>query len=150
MSVGQDGQRSLRRALNRVSMALTNRWSAVPRHIPEGRATERGGPVRAGVLVPSPAGWEVPPGQRPGWSWLPPQGGTPLLHQMPWWVRWWYRTPFIDRYAYQWMWWHGGWGVPAAQATGPGDGPAGVRAPRRPGPQAPVIAVDPRADPPVA
>jgi hypothetical protein len=30
---------------------------------------------------------------------------------MPRWVRVWYRVPFIDRYAYVWMWHHGGWDV---------------------------------------
>jgi hypothetical protein len=48
---------------------------------------------------------------------------------MPRWARLWYRTPFIDRYTYEWMWWHGGWSVWA-----PGDTPPppdiGVREPR--------------------
>jgi hypothetical protein len=42
---------------------------------------------------------------------------------MPRWVRLWYRTPFIDRYAYEWMWWHGGWSVlvPADESCPPAD-----------------------------
>ncbi len=30
---------------------------------------------------------------------------------MPRWVRVWYYTPFVDRFAHGWMWGHGGWEV---------------------------------------
>jgi len=30
---------------------------------------------------------------------------------MPWWVRLWCLVPLVDRYAYVWMWHHGGWDV---------------------------------------
>jgi len=83
--------------------------------------------------VPSPGGWAVPPGVRPGWNWTPPPGIVPRPERAPRWVRWWYRSPLIDRYAHPWMWWHGAWDVvpPAARAPGSG-GAAGVREPRRP------------------
>lgn len=61
--------------------------------------------------VPSPGGWTVPPGVRPGWNWTPPPGITPRPDRAPPWVRLWYYTPLIDRYAYAWMWWHGAWDV---------------------------------------
>ncbi len=63
------------------------------------------------ACVPSPGGWTVPTGRRPGWSWLPEQGARANLRAMPRWVRIWYRLPWLDRYAYSWMWWHGGWAV---------------------------------------
>ena len=31
--------------------------------------------------------------------------------RMPWWVRLWCSVPLVDRYAYVWMWHHGGWDV---------------------------------------
>lgn len=82
--------------------------------------------------VRSPGGWTVPPGVRPGWNWTPPEGIVPRPDRAPRWVRWWYATPFIDRYAHAWMWRHGACDVfpPAAREPG-GDG-AGVREPRRP------------------
>lgn len=61
--------------------------------------------------VPSPAGWHPPDGARPAWSWTPPCGLTPRLDRVPVWVRLWYNTPFVDRYAHGWMWTHGGWDV---------------------------------------
>ena len=67
--------------------------------------------VRAMHGVASPGNWIAPPGLRPGWQWLPENGAVPNLRAMPWWVRAWYRTPCIDRFAYEWMWWHGGWSV---------------------------------------
>lgn len=60
--------------------------------------------------VPSP-GLVVPAGRRPAGRRIPEGRLTPRLHAMPRWVRVWYRTPFIDRYAYSWMWWRGGWDV---------------------------------------
>ena len=49
--------------------------------------------------IPSPGGWIVPPGVRPAWNWTPPPGIVPRPDRAPRWVRWWYRTPLIDRYA---------------------------------------------------
>ncbi|OZB89570.1 MAG: hypothetical protein B7X41_02120 [Microbacterium sp. 14-71-5] len=59
---------------------------------------------------------------------------------MPTWVRVWYRTPFIDRYAHVWMWHHGGWQV--LSAAGDDGGAAGVREPRRPLPPTPALAAE--------
>jgi hypothetical protein len=85
--------------------------------------------------VGSPGNWAVPPGVRPGWQWLPEHGAMPMLAAVPWWVRVWYRTPLIDRYAHEWMWWHGGWAVLVPGAAPPPDaGEAGVREPRQPRP----------------
>jgi len=61
--------------------------------------------------VPSPDGWQPPAGVLPAWAWLPPGGIAPRLDRVPRWVRVWYRTPLVDRYAYVWMWNHGGWDV---------------------------------------
>jgi hypothetical protein len=61
--------------------------------------------------TPSPGGWQSPPNRLPAWNWLPPGGIRPRLDRVPHWVRLWYRTPFIDRYAHAWMWRHGGWDV---------------------------------------
>lgn len=59
----------------------------------------------------SPGEWTEPAGRRPGWSWVP-LGAVARPDLMPGWVRVWYHTPFIDRYARSWMWRHGGWDVP--------------------------------------
>jgi len=61
--------------------------------------------------VVSPGGWQVPPGRKPGWDWTPPGGATARPDRMPRTVRVLCRTPFLDRYAYQRMWWRGGWDV---------------------------------------
>lgn len=61
--------------------------------------------------VPSPSGYRPPADCLPAWNWSPPGGIRPRLDRMPLWVRIWYRTPFVDRYAYAWMWRHGGWDV---------------------------------------
>jgi len=61
--------------------------------------------------MPSPGRWQVPPGVRPAWNWIPPGGIRPRLERVPAWVRLWYRAPVADRYAYGWMWRHGGWDV---------------------------------------
>ena len=61
--------------------------------------------------VVSPGGWQVPPGRRPGWDWTPPGGATPRPDRMPLALRILYRTPFLDRWAHQRMWWRGGWDV---------------------------------------
>ena len=66
--------------------------------------------------VASPGGWTPPPSRRPGWNWVPPGGAVPRPDLMPGWVRFAYHTPFVDRFAFEWMWDHGGWEVapPAA------------------------------------
>ena len=68
--------------------------------------------------VPSPAGWQPPPGTRPAWQWTPPSGLRERLDRVPVWVRLWYKTPIADRFACSWMWEHGGWDVlpPAADS----------------------------------
>jgi hypothetical protein len=93
----------------------------------------RGWPDHEQDGVPSPGGWEVPAGSMPGWKWTPAGGLRPRLERVPRPVRFWYLMPFIDRYAYVWMWRHGGWDVDAPPgATGPDA--AGVREPLRPPP----------------
>lgn len=59
----------------------------------------------------SPGSWIPPAGVRPAWNWTPPLGLTPRLDQVPIWVRIWFRTPFVDRFAQSWMWHHGGWEI---------------------------------------
>jgi hypothetical protein len=59
--------------------------------------------------VPSPRGWCPPSKVLPAWNWLPPNGLSLRLDRMSWWVNAWYRIPWIDRYAYAYMWNHGGW-----------------------------------------
>jgi hypothetical protein len=61
--------------------------------------------------VPSPGGWMAPGEVRPAWNWTPPPGITPRLDRVPLWVRLLYATPFADRSAHAWMWYHGGWDV---------------------------------------
>jgi hypothetical protein len=61
--------------------------------------------------TPSPGGWQPPRHRLPAWDWAPPSGLRPRLDRVPQWVRVWYHTPFIDRYAHAWMWRHGGWDV---------------------------------------
>lgn len=108
-------ERWLRRCLNPLSTGLTNRWHGSGlREAPSrtGQATSRalqGQTTTTHFGVRSPGGWQVPPGQRPGWSWLPEGGAVTNLRRMPRWVRIWYRLPLVDRYAYAWMWHHGGW-----------------------------------------
>lgn len=67
--------------------------------------------LRWQAAQPSPAGWQPPPGARPAWNWTPPGGLQPRFDRVPRWVHWWYRTPFVDRFAHSWMWHHGGWDV---------------------------------------
>ena len=112
-------ERRLRAAINPISTGLTSLWHGIGRHrqVPLRSAREGGGFVSAASRplifggVASPGRWVVPDGLRPGWDWLPEHGATPNLRAMPRWARVWYRLPFIDRYAYEWMWWHGGWSV---------------------------------------
>lgn len=74
--------------------------------------------------VPSPGTWEPPEGTSPAWNWVPANHGlTPRLDRVPRVVRLWFKTPFIDRWAYVWMWNHGGWDIspladPGAPSTG--------------------------------
>jgi len=98
-------------------------------------------PPRERVL--SPGGWVPPPGVRPMWNWTPPGGGTARPDLMPWWVKAWFRTPFIDRWAHPWMWDYGGWEVepPSGTGDGPGD-ESGDREPRLPKPSGGVASVD--------
>jgi RimJ/RimL family protein N-acetyltransferase len=51
---------------------------------------------------------------------------------MPWWVRLWYHSPLIDRYAYEWMWFHGGFLVfpPDHPLSIHGPPPGGIRTER--------------------
>lgn len=90
-------------------------------------------PMSDEVRVPTPGGWIAPKGVLPAWNWTPPTGIAPRPDRMPLWVRAWFRTPLVDRYAHAWMWHRGGWDVE------PFDGPdaSGVREPRRPGPPSP-------------
>jgi hypothetical protein len=79
----------------------------------------------------SPGRWVAPPGTKPGWNWIPDGHGLhPRLSEVPTWVRLWYWTPFVDRWAHVWMWHHGGWSITPHPPAG-----AGVREPRRPRPR---------------
>ena len=130
-------ERRLRRAINPISTRLTTRWHGIGRRqvplrvAPVAADAATAGEPRMFHGVPSPAGWVAPAGQRPGWDWLPEYGASPNLRAVPRWVRVWFRTPLIDRYAYEWMWWHGGWSVLVPDDSPP---PSGVREPRRPPP----------------
>ena len=66
-----------------------------------------------------------------------------MVRRMPMWARLWYMTPLVDRFAYEWMWWHGYWGIPAAPENPLPDG--GVREPRRPRDPRPDVSA--RVDP---
>jgi len=137
-------ERRLRHLVNPVSTGLTRWWlGAGRRQVPARPTAARStaaapeGPLghqaQAFTGVRSPGRWVAPPGQRPGWDWLPEHGALPDLRGMPRRVRIWFRTPFLDRYAHEWMWWHGGWSV--LVPADPPPPPAGVREPRRPGPR---------------
>jgi len=122
----------LRRVLNPLSTGLTRWWLGVGRRrVPGGNrplAESGSDRPRAFFGVASPGEWVAPPGMRPGWDWLPEYGASPRLRQMPRWVRVWFRVPFVDRFAYEWMWWHGGWSVLVpADSDPPDDGQAGIR-----------------------
>ena len=85
----------------------------------------------------TPAGWVAPAGTLPAWNWIPAGHGlSPRLDRVPRWVRIWFRTPFIDRYAYVWMWHHGGWDLNSGEAADPGYN-AGATLPRSPAPTTP-------------
>lgn len=86
---------------------------------------------------PTPAGWVAPGGHAPAWNWIPTDHGlSPRLDRVPRWVRIWYRTPFIDRYAYVWMWHHGGWDLTSDEDADPGYN-SSVPLPRYPAPTTP-------------
>jgi hypothetical protein len=89
-------------------------------HIPD-MAALRAEARRQAALprVPSPGGWSAPAGVLPAWNWTPPPGLEPRLDMAPWWVRVWYGTPLIDRYAHAWLWYHGGWNVVPPEAWTP-------------------------------
>ena len=136
--------RAIRRVVNPLSTGLTMRWHgagvrrgpAVPLTPPSNdrhAAPYQPPSATAGVCEASPGHWIVPAGQRPGWSWLPPQGAIPQLRAVPPWVRVWYRLPLVDRYAYSYMWHHGGWAVlPLAGDDTIPPPAAGQPAPNRP------------------
>src|SRR5690349_21603403 len=85
----------------------------------------------------SPAGWVAPDGHLPGWNWTPPDGVQFRRDRVPRWVRGWSRAPFVDRWAYAWMWHHGGFDAVPYEADDPGppSEPCGV--PARPVPPGP-------------
>lgn len=86
----------------------------------------------------SPGRWDPPPGVRPAWDWTPPEHGlSARLDRVPLWVRVWYSMPLLDRYAYSWMWHHGGWDIVPPLRPGPDE--AGVREPAPPKPSRPTI-----------
>lgn len=96
------------------------------------------------TYTPSPGGWTAPAGVIPGWNWMPTGHGlSPRFDRVPRWVHFWYRTPFLDRYAHAWMWHHGGWDVQGWESEEPGNG-AGVREPRRPSPVRPRVSIEHR------
>lgn len=138
-------QRRIRRDINLISTGLTTRWlGAGRRQLPPRTPTPRSSRtldhpprITAFLGIPSPGDWNVPDGRRPGWEWLPEDGAHANLKAIPRWARAWYRTPFIDRYAYEWMWWHGGWSVLVPSNIPPAPPDSGVREPRRPHPNSP-------------
>jgi len=93
-------------------------------------------PVAEGGIMHSPGVWQAPSGARPAWNWVPPDHGlTARLDRVPPWVRVWFRTPFVDRFAYTWMWDHGGWDIVPHHENGPGS--TGDKAPLVPHPSPP-------------
>lgn len=91
-------------------------------------------------IVPSPAAWQPPSGTRPAWNWIPPDHRlTPRLDRVPRWVRIWFKTPFLDRLAYAWMWNHGGWDI--VPPVEPGSEESGTREPLVPKPSPPALHV---------
>jgi hypothetical protein len=143
--------RLLRNAVSPASTALTTSWwchSALRLKIlRRSQGQQSPWPAREEGSA-SPAGWIAPPGMKPAWNWIPPHGIRSRPDLMPRWVRIWFHTPFIDRYAYVWMWYHGGWTVLPPGNSEPGDA-AGVREPCGPEPPQPSLAANrelPRAD----
>lgn len=96
------------------------------------------------MAVYSPGDWVAPTGSLPGWNWLPEDYGVrPALERIPRWVRAWFRTPFVDRYAYAWMWNHGGLEL-LPSAEGPGSS-GSDHVPVEPVPPSPLVASTPDA-----
>jgi hypothetical protein len=95
---------SYRKPVNRGPVCATEPEIAAARA--EARRAARRWETEA---APSPGGWRPPAGSRPAWQWTPPDGLRERLERVPAWVRLWYKTPFVDRYACTWMWQHGGW-----------------------------------------
>lgn len=131
------------RRLSRPIMRRGREWPAA-----EGRGSFHLGSAGTGRVL-SPGGWSPPAGVKPGWNWLPQDhGASPRLDLVPRWVRIWCHLPWIDRFAYVWMWHHGCWEIalPALPPdSGRGDSgedgdPAGDREPRRPAPHSPALA----------
>lgn len=93
------------------------RYGTVERGTASRAVPSRAGATRppTSALVASPGGWLAPAGTRPGWDWTPPPGITPRTDRMRWPVRLWARTPVLDRFAYAWMWSHGGFDVEPAR-----------------------------------
>lgn len=80
----------------------------------------RGAPrPRDAKRVLSPGGWDVPEGRLAAWNWLPPGGAAPRLDLAPRWLRYWYHTPFVDRWAHASMWWRGCWEVSPPEGPPP-------------------------------
>lgn len=98
-----------------VGVVAAPRWGLVPapgRDLPwrappaaEGRATAQDG---------------LDGGDPPAGSRGPPDGLRARLDRVPGWLRLWYRTPWVDRYAHRWMWDPGGWDVLPPPDTGSG------------------------------
>jgi len=95
----------------------------------EGPWRGTGEPRDAGRVL-SPGGWVVPEGRLAAWDWLPPSGAVPRVDLAPWWLRWWYRTPLVDRWAHACMWRRGCWEVAPPPREGWADSAA--RLPVRP------------------
>jgi hypothetical protein len=104
-------ERRLRRIVNPISTTLSQWWCGIGplRQVPVRPTPAASGTseiqVKAFRGVPSPGQWHAPGGLRPGWQWLPENGAMPNLRGIPRWVRVWYRTPLVDRYAYEWIGW---------------------------------------------
>lgn len=90
-----------------------------PRRVPASDVEALRREARRQAVLPrvaSPGGWTPPQGVLPAWNWAPASGMTPRLDRVPWWVRMWYYTPLVDRYAHAWMWQRGGWDVVPPEA----------------------------------
>lgn len=61
--------------------------------------------------APSPGVWVAPDGVRPGWNWVPETGARFAFHRLPIWLRALVHAPMIDRHAYVWAWFRGGFDV---------------------------------------
>jgi hypothetical protein len=59
----------------------------------------------------SPGPWAVPTRKIASLTWAPPGGVVPRLDLVPGWVLRLFYAPFIDRWAFTWMWCHGAFEV---------------------------------------